>query len=388
MKEAIKDLDIFISDGNYSSKYPRSDEFVEEGIPFIRGNNMIEGDIDDTEMYYITPEKHEILKKGHVKGGDVLITTRGNIGQVAIVPERHEDSNINAQIVLLRPNPEEIYNRYLLWALQSRSSKEQFCSLQTGTALKQLPVGKLEQVEIYKPDIELQYEIAERLDKVYRLIQERTKELELLDELIKARFVELFGDPRINPLGYDTKELGQTCTVITGNTPSRKVPEYYGDYMEWIKTDNIVSGMLNPTEAAECLSKSGVNEGRCVDENAILMACIAGSIASIGRVCVTDRRVAFNQQINAIVPGEYNTLFLCILLQISKDYLVEDINMALKGILSKSKLEEKVFIVPPIELQNQFADFVKQVDKSKVVVQKALDEAQTLFDSLMQEYFG
>ena len=62
--------------------------------------------------------------------------------------------------------------------------------------------------------------------------------------------------------------------------------------------------------------------------------------------------------------------------------------MALKGILSKSKLEEKQLIVPPIELQNQFADFVRQVDKSKVAVQKALDETQTLFDSLMQEYFG
>ena len=118
------------------------------------------------------------------------------------------------------------------------------------------------------------------------------------------------------------------------------------------------------------------------------MACIAGSIASIGKVCVTDRRVAFNQQINAIVPNQYNTLFLYTMLQISKDYLVEDINMALKGILSKSKLEEKIFIVPPLELQNQFADFVKQVDKSKVVVQKALNETQTLFDSQMQEYFG
>ena len=68
--------------------------------------------------------------------------------------------------------------------------------------------------------------------------------------------------------------------------------------------------------------------------------------------------------------------------------MAEDVNMALKGILSKSKLEEKQLIVPPIELQNQFADFVRQVDKSKVAVQKALDETQTLFDSLMQEYFG
>ena len=118
------------------------------------------------------------------------------------------------------------------------------------------------------------------------------------------------------------------------------------------------------------------------------MACIAGSIASIGKVCVTDRTVAFNQQINAIVPEEYNILFLYVLLQLSKDYLIEDINMALKGILSKSKLEEKEFIVPPMELQKQFADFVDQVDKSKVAVQKALEKTQLLFDSLMQQYFG
>ncbi|SFK61579.1 type I restriction enzyme, S subunit [Lachnospiraceae bacterium KH1T2] len=253
---------------------------------------------------------------------------------------------------------------------------------------KTLNKATLSKVEIEVCPLEKQKEIVELLDKVSTVLDGRNEELKKLDELIRARFVEMFGDPRINPFGYDTEEIGKTCKVITGNTPSRKVPEYYGDYMEWIKTDNIVSGVLNPTKAAECLSESGAEEGKIVAENAILMACIAGSIASIGRVCVTDRRVAFNQQINAIVPEKYNTLFLYTLLQISKDYLVEDINMALKGILSKSKLEEKVFIVPSMELQNQFADFVKQVDKSKAAVQKSLTETQKLFDSLMQEYFG
>lgn len=182
--------------------------------------------------------------------------------------------------------------------------------------------------------------------------------------------------------------LKDTCKVVTGNTPSRAVSEYYGDYVEWIKTDNIVSGLLNPTEATEYLSEEGMKVGRTVEQNSILMACIAGSLASIGRVCVTDRKVAFNQQINAVIPEKYHILFLYVMFQLSKDYLVEDINMALKGILSKSKLEEKEFFVPPIELQEQFADFVLQVDKFQVAVQKALDETQTLFESLMQEYFG
>ena len=163
---------------------------------------------------------------------------------------------------------------------------------------------------------------------------------------------------------------------------------YYGDYIEWIKTDNIVSGLLHPTTAVEYLSEKGMSVSRTVEKNSILMACIAGSISSIGKICVTDRKVAFNQQINAIVPNEYNIFFLYVLLQLSKEYLVEEINMSLKGILSKSKLEEKTFIVPPMELQEQFAAFVEQTNKSKVVVQQGLAKLEVLKKSLMQEYFG
>jgi len=246
----------------------------------------------------------------------------------------------------------------------------------------------LKKIKVDIPSIAEQLKIVQKMDIIKRILGMRQDELKQLDFLIKARFVEMFGDPQGNPLSFDKRMLRDTCTVITGNTPSRDVDEYYGDAIEWIKTDNIVSGLLYPTTASEYLSEIGMGAGRTVDANAILMACIAGSIASIGRVCITDRKVAFNQQINAIVPQEYNVLFLYVMLQISKNYLVEEINMALKGILSKSKLEEKMFIVPPMNQQNEFADFAIQVDKSKFAIQKSLDETQLLFDSLMQEYFG
>ena len=191
------------------------------------------------------------------------------------------------------------------------------------------------------PSINDQGKITNILDKISNIINFYNLELKKLDELIKARFIEMFGDPRSNHFGFDKMMLKDTCKVITGNTPSKAIAEYYGDYVEWIKTDNIVGELLNPTKAAEFLSKKGVEVGRTVDKNSILMACIAGSEASIGRICVTDRTVAFNQQINAIVPQKYNILFLYVLLKISKNYLTEDINMALKGILSKSRLEKK-----------------------------------------------
>ena len=234
---------------------------------------------------------------------------------------------------------------------------------------KTLNKATLSEIEIEICPIEQQREIVRILNKMMEILLGLERELQLLDDLIRARFVEMFGDPRSNPLGFDEWMLKDTCKIVTGNTPSRAVSEYYGNYIEWIKTDNIVSGLLNPTKATECLSEKGMEVGRIVERDSILMACIAGSIASIGRVCVTDRTVAFNQQINAVVPEKYNVLFLYVLLQVSKDYLVEDVNMALKGILSKSKLEEKKFIVPPIELQNQFADFVTQVNKSKLLKQ-------------------
>ena len=238
-----------------------------------------------------------------------------------------------------------------------------------GATRKKLTQAAMRKMQIPFRSIKEQMHIVDELNRTIKIKEKRQEELNLLDNLIKARFVEMFGEPRINPNKYPTKMIKDTCIVITGNTPSRKVDEYYGDAIEWIKTDNIVSDLLYPTVASESLSDSGKAVGRTVDAGAILMACIAGSVASIGRVCITDREVAFNQQINAIVPKEYDVRFLHALLQISKDYLVEDINMAIKGIMSKSKLEEKEFIVPSMEEQVGFAEFVEQVNKSKFTKQ-------------------
>ena len=189
----------------------------------------------------------------------------------------------------------------------------------------------------------------------------------------------MFGDPQLNPMLFEIKQLKDTCNVITGNTPSRKKAEYYGDFIEWIKTDNINPDLLYPTKAAESLSNIGIKKAKTVDKNAILMACIAGSTSSIGKVCITNRKVAFNQQINAIVPFEYNVIFLYVMLQLSKDYLIDGLSMSLKGILSKSKLEAKCFILPPTELQNEFAEFVKLTDKSKFVYQFTLSIFYAIF---------
>lgn len=349
----------------------------EVGLPIIRIQDLT-GNAYNLGFY-----DGEYPKKIEINDGDVLISWSASLG---IYVWNRGKALLNQHIFKVAFDKVEIDKKYFVYAVRHKLAE---MGMKThGATMKHIVKKDFDAIQIPYPSLKEQMKIANNLDKISKVIEDRKTEIMLLDNLIKARFVEMFGDPRSNPFSFDEWMLKDTCKVVTGNTPSRAVSEYYGNYVEWIKTDNIVSGLLNPTKATECLSEKGMEAGRIVERDSILMACIAGSIASIGRVCVTDRTVAFNQQINAVVPEKYNVLFLYVLLQISKDYLVEDVNMALKGILSKSKLEEKKFIVPPIELQNQFADFVKQVNKSKVAVQKSLDETKLLFDSLMQQYFG
>lgn len=198
----------------------------------------------------------------------------------------------------------------------------------------------------------------------------------------------MFGDPVINPKGWEKFTLGKRCDIVTGNTPSRAEPENFGNFIEWIKSDNINTPSMFLTEAQEYLSEIGFKKCRFVETDSLLMTCIAGSINCIGNVAVTGHRVAFNQQINAIVPKRDNVLYLYWLMLLSKPKIHGTINMALKGILSKGQLSEMVFPFPPIELQGQFATFVEQTEKIKTSIRESLTKLQTLKKALMQEYFG
>ena len=117
------------------------------------------------------------------------------------------------------------------------------------------------------------------------------------------------------------------------------------------------------------------------------MTCIAGSLKCIGNVAIADRKVAFNQQINGIQTLDNNVFFMFEQFNLSQSYIQSTINMALKGILSKSQLSELEFIFPPIELQNEFANFFKQADKLKFEMEKSLKELEDNFNSLMQKAF-
>ena len=363
MRKKLKDVCMFYSGTGFPIQYQGQ---TKGEYPFYKvgdiANNAIAGKIYlELCNNYISSDVAKMIK-GCILPKDTVVFAK--IGEALKLNRRAItscDCLIDNNAMGIAPKLDSLRIQYFYFCMKNLKMQ----TLAESTTVPSVRKTVLEKYEIEVPSLVEQEEIEKKLTLTQKIIEKRRQELSYLDEIIKARFVEMFGDPRSNPFGFEKKRLKDTCKVITGNTPSRAIEEYYGDYIEWIKTDNIVSGILNPTQATESLSEKGMNVGRTVEKDSILMACIAGSIASIGRVCITDRTVAFNQQINAVVPEQYNILFLYVLFQMSKDYLVEDINMALKGILSKSKLEEKEFIIPPMDLQEQFSDFVKQVDKSK-----------------------
>ncbi|MBR5486476.1 MAG: restriction endonuclease subunit S [Phascolarctobacterium sp.] len=389
---AIKDLKLYISDGNYSEKYPRSDEFVSSGIPFLRANNISHDTIIDQDLYYITDEKHQELLKGHVRTGDILLTTRGNIGQAAIVPSRHNNSNINAQIVLLRVDGEEVDNHYLLYALQSEDAKRQYDTLQTGTALKQLPIGRLMQVKVNMPEIAEQRWIANVIKKCNKLIFLRKQQLKKLDEFVKARFVEMFGSngnqvPLMDYVwfqegpGVRTVDFTETGTILlTGSN---------------INDNKITFGHKSDRHISNELAMGKYAHFMCDKDDVLVVSSAIDPIKFDKKVVVVDedKKYCLNTGIIRFKPNKrYLTLgyfreFL------KTDYFKNQVSSEMHGIaqmhFGPSHLKQMTILLPDsINLQIEFEEFVQQIYKSKLSVQKSLDKLEILKKVLMQKYFG
>ena len=288
--------------------------------------------------------------------------------------------------ILTSTDVNTLSNKYIYWFMNRYIVQLRNQSI--GGVIKYIKLGDLTNISLNLPTLDVQKRIVGIFESIDRLIDTKVFILQGLDDLIKSRFVELFGDPNIVKSNKCVK-FSSIAKIITGNTPSRKSPEYYGDYIEWIKSDNIVSTDLYISQAKEFLSEQGAVKGKIAPKDSLLMTCIAGSIRSIGNVGLCNRSVAFNQQINAIVlENDINPLYVYWLLKLFKPSIIANVEMSLKGIISKSQLENMFIpIVASNKKQDLFAKFVLQINKLKSDVQKSIDETRLLMDSLMQEYF-
>ena len=320
--------------------------------------------------------------------GTILFDIMHGTKKTIVLDDETSDYIYSTGFMAVRAKAEIISERCLYHLVTSAyflRQKDKYCS---GATQKAITNKGLEKIMIAVPDTALQPGIAERLDLLDTASKLCQKILERFDDIIKSRFMEMFGDPTTNPKRWDKLPLGERCKIVTGNTPPRTDAQNYGSFLEWIKSDNINTPGTYLTTAYEFLSEKGFECCRYVEAGSVLMTCIAGSIGCIGNVGVADRRVAFNQQINAIVPDEDETMYIYWLMQLSKPFIQSTVNMALKGILSKSKLSALEFPFPPVDLQQAFSTFAVDVEKSKVAVNKCLQKTECLKSALMQQYFG
>ena len=256
----------------------------------------------------------------------------------------------------------------------------------TNKAVMGLTLNKatLSAVEIDIPEIEQQREIALKLDFIDSLIVSRQEQLSKLDGLVKSRFIELFGDSAKNSMGWDTDTVIGICDdIYGGGTPSKSHPEYYenGD-IPWVSSKDMKTDVLYDSQIK--INQLGVNNSsaKMVPINSVIMVIRSGILKH-------TLPVAVNQDLKVFIPSKriLSVFLMCQFKMLEKDIL-SGVRAVTADNIEFDSLKKREIIVPPMELQKQFAAFVEQTDKSKLAIQQSLEKLETLKKALMQKYFG
>lgn len=368
---------------------PATPEYIEQGVPYITSKNIKNGKIDFNKANFISQDVYESISKNRpILVGDILISMIGTLGEAAEVTL--EDGNFYGQnMFLIRLNEKEVNKSYFLNYFKSNFVKRALAGKQNQSTQKYLKANHIEDLQIPVFSLYEQEKIAGTLDKVQSIINIRRKELLKLDELIKSRFIELFGDTILNPFGWEKDSLGAVCDVRDGTHDS---PQYYETGYPLVTSKNVTGGKIDLTDCSLICDADfkKINDRSKVDIGDIIMPMIG----TVGKPVIVDIEPVFAIKNVALIKFKTNSKVLNIYIRalLQSDYFDDAVLSKVRGgtqkFISLGDIRKLSVLVPPMELQEQFAAFVKQTDKSKVEVQKALDEAQLLMDSLMQKYFG
>ncbi len=368
------------------------DDYITESSD---GINWIKiGDTDDS--MYITKTAQKIRPEGmnksrYVQPGDFLLSNSMSFGRPYILKI---DGCIHDGWLVLRDNNNRFDKRFLYYYLSSKTTYQRFKAMAVGGVVNNLNSEMVRKVSVPIPCMNEQSEIADLLDSVSNVIQERNRELSLFDDLIKARFVEMFGNPVSNDRGWIQKQLGElTSKIGSGATPRGGKETYLEEGITLIRSMNVHNGQFEYKDLAHISASQADDLNNVTVAEKDVLLNITG--ASVARSCVVPSEVLparVNQHVciirckDQIIPEFLNRLL------IDDNYQALLWNIAGSGAtreaITKQQVENLLIVLPPIEMQKEFVSFCEQVDKSKSVVQKSLDEVQLLFDSLMQEYFG
>ena len=257
----------------------------------------------------------------------------------------------------------------------------------TGAAQPGLAVSKLETLSIEIPNISEQNKIAQTLYKVEQLVNFRKQQLAKLDELVKAQFVEMFGDINVNNKKWMTYPLGELCTIVRGGSP-RPIERYLGGTIPWIKIGDATTGeniYLNSTK--EYIIQEGVKKSRMIKAGSLIFANCGVSLGFARIItfdgCIHDGWLAMED-----IDEKLDKIFLLYSLNQMTEYFRKTAPAGTQPNLNTNIMKIHRQIVPPMEMQKAFISFVKCADRQKQIVQQSLEKLELMKKALMQEYFG
>jgi len=374
-----------------------NDDETGDGIPVLRTTNFTnEGVVNYNDVVTRSITKKNIDEK-YLRRGDIIIEKSGGSDKFPVGRVIYFDGDENTYLFnnftgLLRVKNHEVwYPRYVFYSLfanYKRGGTRAFENKTTG--LHNLKLDDfISRYEVAEIDINEQILICDKLDKLFGVIKLREQELQLLDNLIKARFVEMFGDPVANPYGYEKVALSELAEIKIGPFGSLLHKE---DYIEGghalLNPSHIIDGKVTPDNkltisaekflelSAYHLKKDDVVLGRRGEMGRCAVVPCDGYLCGTGSLVIRKKGEVTADYIQKIISFP------------SFKKLIEDMAVGqTMPNLNVPIVSNFQIIKPPMGIQNSYYRFVEQVDKSKVAVQKALDETQRLFDSLMQKYF-
>ena len=300
-----------------------------------------------------------------------------------------------SEMLPLKPNKNYITREYLTYFLRSPKFVAYINEKTSGAKMPRANSSDLKSVEIECPTLENQRHITSEFDRIISIVRLRQQQLQKLDELVKARFVEMFGDMLLNDMAWQESILDTLADVVSGITKGRKIRETELIEVPYMAVSNVKDGYIDWTTVKTIMAtKQEIEQYRLLPYDVLMTE--GGDPDKLGRGSVITKPLKNSIHQNHIFRVRLQTerilpVYFSEYLQHqkAKRYFLGCAKQT-TGIASinMKQLRALPVLVPPLKLQEQFAAFVEQVDKSKVAVQKALDEAQLLFDSLMQKYFG
>ncbi|NLP22736.1 MAG: restriction endonuclease subunit S [Erysipelotrichaceae bacterium] len=306
---------------------------------------------------------YKIVPKGYF----AYNPSRINVGSIDWL--RNEDKVLVSPLYNVFYVSEELNKQYLYYYLKSDIARQQIKFYATGSVRDNLKLSALYEFRLNIPSIEKQKSIINKLNKIVSLIELKQKQLTKLDELVKARFVEMFGDPLSGK--YKTDYIKNIGKIISGATPKTNVDKYWDGNIKWITPAEIDDNTFFINDSIRHITKEGYDS--CGTVIMPVGTVILSSRAPIGKVAILSEKMCCNQGFKNIIPNErINSIYLYWVLKQSNQYLNSLGRGATFKEISKQIVENIKITIPPINLQNKFADFVKQVDKSKFIFEPTL----------------